>query len=74
MCNPSTCDSQCNKEIKIYKYLDKKNCFLKIVCLFQEKNEILNTNEISFVDKKKYYVKKIIPFSHFNLTFTFTLH
>ena len=56
MCNPSTCDCECNKACKIGEYLNIKNCpckkrfFGKLVIAC--KDEILNTTETSFVDKK----------------------
>ena len=55
MWNPSTCDSECNKEFKINEYLDIKNCScnkrpmgsLKFRC----EDAILNTTETSPYDE-----------------------
>ena len=51
MWNPSTYDSECNKDCKIDEYLDIKNCSCE-KCLSRKltlacKNKILNTAETS---------------------------
>ena len=61
--NPSTCDYECNKAIKIDKYLDTKNCLcerrlvrkLVLPC----KDETLTATKNS-LDDKKVTCKKII--------------
>ena len=55
MRNPSTCDSECNKDCKIDEYSDIKNCSCG-KCLSRKlilacKNKILNTAKTSLNDK-----------------------
>ena len=56
MCNPSTCDCECNRACKIDKYLDIKNCSCEKLIIGKSviecEDEVLNTTETSIGDKK----------------------
>ena len=56
MCNPSTCDCECNQACKIEKYLDTKNCSCEKLVIGKSviecEDEVLNTTETSIGDKK----------------------
>ena len=51
MWNPRTCNCKCNEACKIDKYLHIKNYSYR-KRLFGKEDEVLNTTEISLVDKK----------------------
>ena len=57
----SSCGCKCNKTCKIDDYLDIKNCsckkFLIVKLVLERADEILETTETSFDDKKATYEK-----------------
>ena len=61
MWNSSTCDCERNNSCKIYEYLDTKNCSCE-KCLVSKlvlecEDEILNTTQTLFNDKKVVFAK-----------------
>ena len=59
---------KCNKTCKIDDYLDIKNCsckkFLIGKLVLERADEILETTETSFDDKKSNIWKKLLSYSH----------